>query len=270
MKATHGTDDGVGEKLGANNFTSKPVIKFIEDYSNGLESTSSKLFKKLLSPKIKSLYMNEDKFLSKFNKLCAFYYPGIDSNTKKNYELDYQSLFDKKEKEVISQIKKDDYDCFYGNSLRAAISSCNYPLAISLIDNEVDIKDNIDLSTYKHPEYIKKDFLKDISMPLCILALHSLEQNSRPENIYQLMTRLIQNGADPFLKDSRGMDSLDCFFLSKVPTKKQSEMILNAFKENITPKNLKAKISESNLTETQKDTYLSMIKTFNSNKIKPR
>jgi hypothetical protein len=268
MKATHGTDEGISEKLGANNFTSKPLIKFIEDYSNGLDSNSTNLFKKLLNPKIKSLYMNEDKFLNKFNKICAFYYIGISENTTKDYEIEHKNLYDKREKEVISQIKDDKYDCFYGNSLRAAISCANYPLALSLIDNGIELKDNIDLSDYNHPKYIKKEYLKDISMPLCVLAVHSIEQGSRPEYISQVISKLIQHGADPFLKDSRGMDSLDCFFLNRTPTKKQSEMIFNAFRENIDPKKLKGKITDSDLTETKKELYLSMVKTFNAKAFK--
>lgn len=265
LKSTHGTDEGIPYKINANNFLSKPLINFAQSLEFFGEPLSIKLLKKLI-PEIKSVYMNEKNFLSPLNQKCAFYYK--ESQTQDDYSKKLTLKYNKVLKEIINNKKHDNGDIFYGNAIRAALSNANFKLVGDLIDQGFEVKDTVNYNEMNKPSYISDNYFKAIKMPLLCLMLNVVEHDTPNNEIYNIMSKLLQNGANIHEKDGRGLDTIDNFLLTKILNKNQISVIFQVLNDYVEPKKLKEKIKNSDLTEVKKESYLSFVKTFHAKTLK--
>lgn len=270
LKATHKTDEGVSEKINPHFFLSHPAI-LPDGYEHELKSSkiveeAHKIYQNLFHEH-KNLFKKEKQHVKAINQLAAFWYPAPEDKAllEKPYWKSMSEAFEKRLvqiEELIKDTSFKDYntqDFAYGDILRAALSNSNYKLAGWLIDKGVPVNDKIDFKNVSKPGYVSKDFLEKINMPLLHIAFIAIEENIRSECVYNITKKLLQSGANPYLKDSRGLNAIEIFLYNKTPTKKQHEAILKAFVENLDNEELLENINNATIDFAKKEQYKSKI-----------
>ena len=258
------------EKINPHFFLSHPAI-LPDGYEHELKSSkiveeAHKIYQNLFHEH-KNLFKKEKQHVKAINQLAAFWYPDPEDKAllEKPYWKSMSEAFEKRLvqiEELIKDTSFKDYntqDFAYGDILRAALSNSNYKLAGWLIDKGVPVNDKIDFKNVSKPGYVSKDFLEKINMPLLHIAFIAIEENIRSECVYNITKKLLQSGANPYLKDSRGLNAIEIFLYNKTPTKKQHEAILKAFVENLDNEELLENINNATIDFAKKEQYKSKI-----------